>query len=120
MAKFKILFSFILTFTLVSCIFEPKYETAIGENIIPADSLELIIYDIHLADAIITSKIMKTNDNVLVDSLVYVSVFKKYNYTRDQFEKTMLYYVHNEMDSLNSIYERVINRYSVEKGKIYQ
>jgi hypothetical protein len=119
MKKLLILFSVILVFALGSCIFEPKYETPIGENVIPPDSLELMIYDVHLADAIITSKIMKTKDNAVVDSLVYVSVFKKYNYTREQFEQTLLYYVHHEMDSLNAIYERVINRYSVEKGKIY-
>ena len=103
----------------ISCISEPKYSSPQGENIIPPDSLEMIIYDVHLADAIITSKIMKTNNNVVTDSLVYLSVFRKYNYTRDQFEQTMLYYVHNNIDSLNSIYDRVINRYSIEKGKIY-
>lgn len=103
----------------ISCISEPKYSSPQGENIIPPDSLEMIIYDIHLADAIITSKIMKTNNNVAEDSLVYLSVFRKHKYTREQFEQTMLYYIHNNIDSLNSIYDRVINKYSVEKGKIY-
>jgi len=110
-----ILFSVIV----LSCISEPNYSTPKGENIIPKDSFELLIYDVHLADAIITSKIMKTKDNKLADSLLYVSVFKKHNYTREQFEQTLLYYVHNKMDTLNKIYDRVIDRFNQEKGKIY-
>lgn len=108
----------IMLFTF-SCISKPKYSTPTGEDIIPKDSLELLIYDIHLADAIITSKIMKTKDNKLADSLLYVSVFEKHNYTREQFEQTLLYYVHNQMDTLNKMYDRVIDRFNLEKGKIY-
>ena len=111
-----ILLLMLITF---SCISEPKYSTPKGEDIIPKDSLELLIYDIHLADAIITSKIMKTKDNKLADSLLYVNVFEKYNYTRNQFEQTLLYYVHNRMDTLNKIYDRVIDRFNLEKGEIY-
>ncbi len=105
---------------LTSCMSEPKYETSEGENLIPSDSLELMIYDVHLADAIITSKIMKTKDNELSDSLIYLSVFEKHHYTRQQFEQTILYYSHNHLDSLNNIYERVIKRFSVEQGNIYK
>jgi len=119
MRQFLIIFICALTVFTVSCMTEPKYDTPKGENIIPPDSLELLIYDVHLADAIITSKIMKTKDNAYVDSLVYVSVFTKHHYTREQFEQTILFYVHNRMDSLNNMYDRVINRYNVEKGKIY-
>ncbi|MDD3739852.1 MAG: DUF4296 domain-containing protein [Bacteroidales bacterium] len=118
MKKIYIIITFI-SIIVLSCISEPKYSTPKGENIIPKDSLELLIYDIHLADAIITSKIMKTKDNKLVDSLLYVSVFEKHNYTREQFEQTLLYYVHNRMDTLNTIYDRVIDRFNLEKGEIY-
>lgn len=114
-----ILISTIILLVAISCISEPKYSSPKGENIIPPDSLEMIIYDVHIADAIITSKIMKTNNNAVADSLVYLSVFRKYKYTREQFEQTLLYYVHNHIDSLNNIYDRVINRYSMEKGKMY-
>lgn len=113
------LYIIVLLLFLFSCISEPKYDTPKGKNLIPKDSLELLIYDIHLADAIITSKVMKTKDNKIADSLLYVNVFEKHNYTREQFEQTLLYYVHNEMDTLNKIYDRVINRFSVEKGIIY-
>ena len=106
-------------FLSLSCSNDPKYRTASGENIIPADSLESIIYDVHMADAIITSKIMKTKNSKKVDSLIYVSVFAKHKYSRAQFEQTLLYYTHNNIDSLNRMYDRVIERLNIEKGKIY-
>lgn len=107
-----------LSTAIISCIGKTEYTTPKGENIIPKDSLELIIYDVHLADAIITTKIMKTKNNAVVDSLIYVSVFQKYNYTREEFENTILYYIHNEMDTLNAIYDRIIIRCNIEKGQI--
>ena len=61
MNKQIIICALFLSFFLVSCWSNPQYETAKGENIIPKDTLELMIYDIHLADAIITAKIMKTD-----------------------------------------------------------
>jgi hypothetical protein len=109
----------IIAATLLSCMGKPDYTTPEGENVVPKDSLELMIYDIHLADAIITSKIMKSKKNMLVDSMLYLSVFEKHHYTRKQFENTMLYYVHNEMDTLNAMYDRVIARFNTEKGEIY-
>ncbi|HNY43839.1 MAG: DUF4296 domain-containing protein [Bacteroidota bacterium] len=90
-----------------------------GENKVPKDTFELILYDVHLADAIVTSQIMKTKNNAFVDSLVYQSVFDKYGYTRQEFENTILYYVHNNMDTLHSICERTVNKFNLEKGNIH-
>jgi len=110
---------FLIVLTIFACMSKPEFENPVGENVIPTDKLELIIYDIHLADAIITSKIMKTNNNSYVDSMMYVSIFEKHNYSREDFENTILFYVHNNLDSLDSIYVRVINRFNIEQGKIY-
>lgn len=103
---------------LLSCMGKTEYTTPQGENVVPKDSLERMLYDVHLADAIITSKIMKSKNNRLVDSVLYQSVFDKHHYTREQFESTLLYYVHNDMDTLNAIYDRVIARFNAEEGKI--
>jgi hypothetical protein len=105
--------------TILSCIGKTEYTTPKGENVVPKDSLESMIYDVHLADAIITAKIMKSKNNMLVDSMLYLNVFEKHHYTREQFENTLLYYVHNNMDTLNAMYDRVIARFNAEKGKIY-
>lgn len=120
MNKQIIICALFLSFFLVSCWSNPQYETAKGENIIPKDTLELMIYDIHLADAIITAKIMKTNNNTAVDSLVYSSIFVKYNYSRNDFEQTLLYFSHNHLDTLNAMYDRVINKFHIAEGEIYK
>jgi hypothetical protein len=99
---------------------EPDYKSASGENIIPADTLELMIHDIHLADAIITSKILKTKQNLGTDSLIYQNICDKYNYSREDFDSTLLYYSHHRLDTLNAMYDRVIERFYIEKGEIFK
>ena len=100
MIKYKILFFILLIGSLsYSCIQDSVNQTQDGKDIISADTLELMIFDIHLADAIITSKIMKTKDNTAIDSLVYQSVYDKYGYAKDDFEQTLLFYAHNKVDS---------------------
>ncbi len=116
--KLKIITLLFILF-LFACSNNNVKKMPLAENKIPKDTFELILYDVHLADAIVTSKILKTNDNILRDSLIYANIFKKYNYSRNDFETTILYYVSCEMDTLNSICERVVNRFSVEKGEIY-
>lgn len=118
MKKSVIILIIIISTAILGCLGKTEYSTPKGENAVPKEKLELIIYDIHLADAIITTKIMKTKNNTIVDSLIYESVFIKHEYTREQFENTMLYYIHNEIDTLNAIYDRVIMRCNIEKGKI--
>lgn len=120
MKKIKpIVLLFFVIASILSCMSEPVYETDSGKEIIPPDTLEYMIFDIHLADAIITSKILKTKENKLVDSLIYEEIYEEYSYSKDDFEQTILYYTHNRMDSLNTIYERVMQRLSIEKGEIY-
>lgn len=110
---------FIITM-FFACMPEPKYEEDSGKNIVPQDTLELMIYDIHLADAIITSKILKTKDNSVVDSLIYQSIYDKYNFSREDFDQTLLYYTHNHLDTLNAIYDRVISKFHIAEGEIYK
>lgn len=91
----------------------------LGENIVPQDKLELIIYDIHITDAIVASKMMK-NSTPETDSILYESIFRKHNCSRQDFENTLLFYINNKFDSLISIYDRVINRINTEKAYIYK
>lgn len=120
MRKIKMLLLLVPVFLLFSCMAEPDYKTESGEEIIPADTLELMIHDIHLADAIITSKILKDKSGVGVDSLIYQSIYDFYNYSKEDFDQTLLYYTHNKLDSLNLMYDRVIEKFYVEKGEVYK
>ena len=119
MKKLKIILLVLIGLLVLSCMPEPNYETEVGEDIIPAETMELMIHDIHLADAIITSKILKNKAGVAADSLIYQGIYDEYNYNREDFDKTLLFYAHNKLDSLNLMYDRVIERLYVEKGEIY-
>lgn len=92
-----------------------EYDTPRGKNIIPFDTLGLIIYDIHITDAMLTTNVLKKMElSNIEDSLIYESVFEKYLYTKDQLNETLLYYTHNALDSLDMLYDRVLERYSIE------
>ena len=119
MKSLKNIFIFILPILLFACMSEPEFTHEPGDNVVPQKQLEDMIYDIHIADAIITSKIMKYKGNLVIDSLIYESIYEKYSYSKADFENTILFYTHNEMDSLNAIYDRVIVRLNIEKAEIY-
>lgn len=92
-------------------------ENAINE--IPPDVFEDIIYDIYIVDALILSDIVKF-DHENIDSIMYESVFKKHNYTYRQFENTISYYTHYNLDSMEIIISNVMDRFNIEKGEIMQ
>lgn len=119
MNKTIILIITISSMLLFACMSEPEYETERGKNVIPKDTLELMIIDIHTADALITSKILKSKGTLATDSLIYQGIYDKYQYSREDFDQTLLYYVHHEMDTLNVMYDRVIEKLNIEKGQIY-
>lgn len=84
---------------------------------VPADSLINILYDIHIIDAIILSNIIDLGD-LGVDTLIYDAVFEKYKYSQEEFENTLLYYTHYDLDSLAIIYSTVMDKLHQEKGEI--
>lgn len=88
-----------------------------AENIVPADTLIAILYDIHIIDAIILSKIIDLEDYD-IDTLMYDAVFDKYTYSMEEFENTLLYYTHYRLDSLEIIYSKVMDKLHQEKGEI--
>jgi hypothetical protein len=81
------------------------------------DTLINILYDIHLIDAIILSKIVKFEEQ-RIDSLMYESLFNKYSVTREELENSLLYYTHYRLDSLDLLYSTVLDRFHTEKGEI--
>jgi hypothetical protein len=77
----------IIAATILSCIGKTEYTTPKGENVVPKDSLESMIYDVHLADAIITSKIMKSKKICLL-ILCFISAYSKSITTQENSSKT--------------------------------
>ncbi len=88
-------------------------------SIIPPDVMTDIIYDIYLIDAIILANVADfefKKDNA--DSVLYKSLFMKYPYTKQDFDKTLLYYVHYHLDSMEIMLSNVMDRFNIEKGEI--
>lgn len=102
---------------IIACRESKKTVPENTENIIPVEDFIDILYDIHLTDAIILSKIIKFDEGN-IDSLIYNSIFIKHEYSKDDFEKTLGYYIYYNLDSLNIIYSMVMDKLNVEKAEI--
>jgi hypothetical protein len=112
-----ILVAFILP-ALFSCMnVNPEYTAPQGNKYIGLDTLELMLYDIHLTDAVITSNVYNPTKNIQNDTLMYESIYEKYSCSREHFEESLLYYMHNELDSLYGVYEKIIQKLNREKGE---
>ncbi|MDR2009625.1 MAG: DUF4296 domain-containing protein [Bacteroidales bacterium] len=110
-----IIFIFSVFFSCINV--KPEYTSPQGYQYIKLDTIELILYDIHLSDAIITTGVYNPANDILTDTLIYESIYKKYSYSRKQIDESLLYYMHNQIDSLYAVYDRIFERLSREKGK---
>lgn len=97
-----------------------KNETTRGKNTVHFDLLEQIMYDIHIADAMITTNVIGNNNSKVEGSetSVYNSIFEKYSCTKEQIDETLLYYTYNNLDSLDLLYDKVLEKLSVESINI--
>lgn len=88
-------------------------------SIIPPEIMTDIIYDIYLIDAMILANVADSEfEKDKADSVLYTSLFLKYPYTKQDFEKTLLYYVHYHLDSMEIMLSNVMDRLNIEKGEI--
>lgn len=105
----------LILFVLISvnaCISqEPDYESPQGIKYMSLEKLEQITYDIHIADAMVSTNVLRIDEtNRLKDTLIYESIFIKYGCTREQFEQTLLFYTHAHTDSLSIMYDRILEK----------
>lgn len=88
---------------------------------IPSNEMVDILYELHLVDGMVALRMIEIGGHTTLesgyttDSLLYESVFKKHNITREYFEETLQWYFQNHSDTLNVIYDRVITRINMEK-----
>ena len=100
--------------------YKKKYTSPQGKKYFELDVLEKIIYDIHIADAMLSLNVIDNKDfSIGIDTIVYDAIFDKYSYNKYQIEQTFLYYVHNNIDSLNNIYDRIFAKLSQEAEEVY-
>jgi hypothetical protein len=100
----KYLFIIIFIF-VVSCNKKPEYLIS-QEKLIP------LIVDLHLADAIYTSRsIIDVNIEQVDSASYYRKVFERYNVTRSEFDSTMEYLTARPK-KIDGIYDEVLERLS--------
>jgi len=78
-------------------------------ELIPAKDLVQVLYDLHLADGLLSLSEVR-NDYNDMDSLgQYVSILESYGYSLKQLNNTIEYYS-SDPETLDKIYEKVITQ----------
>lgn len=85
----------------------------IPKDIIPPNQMQKILYDIHIADAYITS-IGDADSAKKVSSAYYKGIYKKFKTDSVRYNKSMDYY-YKRPDLLTDMYERI--KTDLEKTK---
>jgi len=99
-----------------ACNLLPEKEIEIPEGIIPEDKMVVILADMQISEAYL-SEIRKTSERLKDSTLLYYKkVYKKNMISKDQFEKSLLYYK-EDLENLEQIYTQVVVRLNELKAK---
>lgn len=114
-SKYYLIFILILCF---SCVGKgTKYKSPQGTKHFSAKKTCDILYDLHIADALINTKNFQlSNNNMLEDTILYEYVYDKYSCTRKEFYESFLFHTQNNIDSLNYYYEKNIEKMSEKQS----
>ena len=82
------------------------------ENLIHRDTIVLILADVEIAEAALRHKQNFGHEIGDQNEVYFLTIFKKYNITKAQYDSSMAYYK-SDIESLNLIYEDVITRLSL-------
>ncbi|RXQ92972.1 DUF4296 domain-containing protein [Ancylomarina salipaludis] len=94
-----LLFAIVLLF---SCTSKEK------KTYLSQDDFTRIVFDIHLADGVLTTKNIVSRGKEYKPSYYYNSIYKKYNITPEQFDSCVSFYAQNSA-LYETIYEKVID-----------
>ena len=105
-----------LILILAACDFSSEMDEEIPEGIIPEDKMVVILADMQISEAYL-SDIRKTSERLKDSTLLYYKkVYKKNKITKDQFEKSLLFYK-TDLEHLEQIYTKVVVRLNELKAK---
>ncbi|MBK7964641.1 MAG: DUF4296 domain-containing protein [Bacteroidetes bacterium] len=104
---------FILS-VFISC---SKKEVKIPADVIPRDTMIVILAEIHLAEATIQVLNVDVNDSTKIASFgLYRYIFSKHNISQDLFKKSFDYY-RSEPAYFHTMYDEVITHLSEDQAK---
>ncbi len=82
---------------------------------IPADSMQMLIKDMHFADAVVNIYNTK-NDPVFVGENFYDSIYSKYNIDANDFKFNLAYYINT--GEIVNIYDNIITEFNFTKAEL--
>ena len=93
------------------------------ERMLEEETMENIFYEMNIADAVVSLRMVQVNGHTSltqyqVDSLIYESIYDKYNCTRESFEESILWYLQNDPEQLKDMYEHVVERFNQDIAEI--
>ncbi len=124
MSKTAFLIFVSVALTLASCNMPGKQEQMVlEERVLEEETMENIFYEMHLADAMVSLRLVQVDGHTSlsqyqVDSLIYESIYDKYNCTRESFEESILWYLENDPNKLRNMYERIVERFNQNISEI--
>ncbi len=123
MSRIALLILFVVA-VLVSCTPPGKQEQMVPEErMLSQETMENVFYEMHLADAMVSQRIVQVDGHTSyssyqIDSLIYESIYDKYGCTRESLEESILWYLENDPNKLRNIYEHVVERFNQNIAEI--
>ena len=124
MSRTALLIFVFVALSLASCDMPGKQEQMVPEERqLSEETMENIFYEMHLADAMVSLRLVQVDGHTSlsqyqVDSLIYESIYDKYNCTRESFEESILWYLENDPNKLRNMYERIVERFNQNISEI--
>ncbi len=104
---------FLLLF-IIGC--KPK-APSVPSDVIAMKKMELILIDMHIADAVAETKTMGDMNEKKVSQQYYQQIYKNYGITKEEFLKSYLFYENNPV-LLNKLYDDILGEMSRREAKI--
>ncbi len=86
-------------------------------ELIPAKDLVQVLYDLHLADGLLSLSEVRNNYNDMDSLGQYLSILESYGYSLKQLNNTIEYYS-SDPETLDEIYEEVITQLTAMEMEI--
>jgi len=115
----KIFCSILFLIFMAACYHSAPKPTFNMALVLPADSMESLLTDVHIADGIIAVLKNKQQTAGKLSSEYFEAILKKHALSREAFEESMRYYAYHT-EKLDKIYEQVITDLSKMESLVHQ
>jgi tRNA/tmRNA/rRNA uracil-C5-methylase (TrmA/RlmC/RlmD family) len=104
------IFLIIFSFSFISCNNSKNNSNEENKEFakISKDTIILMLIDIHIADSYVSINPLGSKNKIKAKDFYY-SIFEKYNYSKETFQKNIDFYSNNPKE-LDKMYEEVLNK----------